>query len=109
MIEVAAVQKRINESLVSNYGYAGILVAFVSRHNPLATILVAVLLGGILASGGILQRSHDLPDATVLVFQGIVFLCAFCLVIRSTVAYLGFKKSPSFEASDFPLADVNQP
>jgi len=75
MIEVAAVQKRINESLVSNYGYAGILVAFVSRHNPLATILVAILLGGILASGGILQRSHNLPDATVLVFQGIVFLC----------------------------------
>lgn len=75
MVEVAAVQKRINESLVSNYGYAGILVAFVSRHNPLATILVAILLGGILASGGILQRAHDLPDATVLVFQGIVFLC----------------------------------
>jgi len=75
MVEVAAVQKRINESLVSSYGYAGILVAFVSRHNPLATVLVAVLLGGILASGGILQRSHDLPDATVLVFQGIVFLC----------------------------------
>ena len=75
MVEVAAVQKRLNESLVSNYGYAGILVAFVSRHNPLATVLVAVLLGGILASGGILQRAHDLPDATVLVFQGIVFLC----------------------------------
>ncbi len=75
MVEVAAVQKRINESLVSNYGYAGILVAFVARHNPLATVLVAVLLGGILASGGILQRSHNLPDATVLVFQGIVFLC----------------------------------
>ena len=50
-------------------------MAFVSRHNPLATVLVAILLGGILASGGILQRSHDLPDATVLVFQGIVFLC----------------------------------
>ncbi|HEY9889963.1 MAG TPA: ABC transporter permease [Candidatus Obscuribacterales bacterium] len=78
MIEVAAVQKRINESLVSNYGYAGILVAFVARHNPLATVLVAVLLGGILASGGILQRSHNLPDATVLVFQGIVFLCVLC-------------------------------
>ncbi|MDA0673026.1 MAG: ABC transporter permease [Cyanobacteria bacterium] len=75
MVEIAAVQKRLNASLVSNYGYAGILVAFVSRHNPLATVLVAILLGGILASGGILQRSHNLPDATVLVFQGIVFLC----------------------------------
>ncbi|WP_448561828.1 ABC transporter permease [Trichothermofontia sp.] len=75
MVEIAAVQKRANASLVSNYGYAGILVAFVARHNPLATILVAVMLGGVLASGGILQRSHHLPDATILVFQGIVFLC----------------------------------
>lgn len=75
MVEVAAVQKRLNDSLVSNYGYGGILVAFVARHNPLAAVLVAVLVGGILASGGILQRAHDLPDATVLVFQGIVFLC----------------------------------
>lgn len=92
MIEVAAIQKRINESLVSNYGYAGILVAFVSRQNPLSTILVAILLGGILASGGILQRSHDLPDATVLVFQGIVFLC----VLFSDSLY---GKLPCFQAT----------
>ena len=75
MVEIAAVQRRLNESIVSSYGYAGVLVAFVSRHNPLAMVLVSVLLGGILASGGILQRSLNLPDATVLVFQGMVFLC----------------------------------
>ncbi len=74
MVEVAAVHGVANESLNVGYGYGGILVAFVARHNPLATVLVAVLLGGILASGGILQRSHGLPDATVLVFQGLVFL-----------------------------------
>lgn len=74
MVEVAAVQGRANESLNSNYGYAGILVAFIARYNPLTASLVAVLLGGILASGGILQRSHNLPDATVLVFQGLVFI-----------------------------------
>ncbi len=74
MVEVAAVHGVANESLNVGYGYGGILVAFVARHNPLATALVAILLGGILASGGILQRSHDLPDATVLVFQGLVFL-----------------------------------
>lgn len=74
MVEVAAVHGRANESLNSNYGYSGILVAFIARHNPLAATLVAVLLGGILTSGGILQRAHQLPDATVLVFQGLVFL-----------------------------------
>jgi simple sugar transport system permease protein len=74
MVEVAAIHGRANESLNANYGYSGILVAFFARHNPLAAILVSILLGGILASGGILQRVHQLPDATVLVFQGIVFL-----------------------------------
>ncbi|MGA1409558.1 MAG: ABC transporter permease [Prochlorotrichaceae cyanobacterium] len=74
MVEVAAVHGRANESLNSNYGYGGILVAFIARHNPLAATLVSILLGGILTSGGILQRVHNLPDATVLVFQGLVFL-----------------------------------
>lgn len=74
MVEVAAIHGRANESLNANYGYGGILVAFIARHNPLAASVVAVVLGGILASGGILQRSHNLPDATVLVFQGLVFL-----------------------------------
>jgi general nucleoside transport system permease protein len=69
MVEVAA-----NESLNVGYGYGGILVAFAARHNSLAAIVISLLVGGILASGGILQRAHDLPDATVLVFQGLVFL-----------------------------------
>ena len=74
MVEIAAVQGRANASLNANYGYSGILVAFIARHNPLAAAVVAILLGGILAAGGILQRVHQLPDATVLVFQGLVFL-----------------------------------
>ncbi|HEY9826454.1 MAG TPA: ABC transporter permease [Stenomitos sp.] len=74
MVEVAAVHGRANESLNANYGYSGILVAFIARQNPLAATAISVLLGGILASGGILQRAHNLPDASVLVFQGLVFL-----------------------------------
>lgn len=74
MVEVAAVHGRANASLVAGYGYAGILVAFLARHNPLAIIPVAILLGGITASGGLIQRRMDLPDATVLVLQGIIFI-----------------------------------
>lgn len=74
MVQVAAVDGFASESLASGYGYSGILVAFIARYNPLAASLVAILLGGILASGSILQRSFNLPDATVLVFQGLVFL-----------------------------------
>jgi len=74
MVEVAAVHGKANASLAANYGYSGILVAFIARHNPLAVIPVAVLLGGIRASGGLLQRTVGLPDAAVNVLQGILFI-----------------------------------
>jgi ABC-type uncharacterized transport system permease subunit len=79
MIEVAAVQGSANASLAAGYGYTGILVAFLARHNPLAIIPVAILLGGIDASGGLIQRRMGLPDATVLVLQGTLFVVIlFC-------------------------------
>jgi ABC-type uncharacterized transport system permease subunit len=73
-IEVAAVHGTANASLIAGYGYSGILVAFMARHNPLAVVPVALLLGGIAASGGLLQRVAQLPDATVNVLQGILFV-----------------------------------
>ena len=74
MVEVAAVQGRANASLIAGYGYSGILIAFLARHNALAIMPMAVLLGGIGAAGGLLQRRMGLPDATVLVLQGVIFL-----------------------------------
>ena len=41
MFEVAAVQGRTNANLAAGYGFAGILVAFLARQNPLAVIPVA--------------------------------------------------------------------
>ncbi|MFB2553418.1 ABC transporter permease [Ensifer soli] len=79
MVEVAAVQGSANASIAAGYGYTGILVAFLARHNPLAIIPVAILLGGIDASGGLIQRRMGLPDATVLVLQGTLFIVIlFC-------------------------------
>jgi simple sugar transport system permease protein len=74
MAEVAAVQGCASSSLAAGYGYAGILVAFVARQNGLGILFVSILLGGMLASGGMLQRENHLSDAIVIVFQGIVFL-----------------------------------
>ena len=74
MVEVAAVHGKANASLMTGYGYTGILVAFLARQHSLAIIAVAVLLGGIGASGGLLQRTFGLPDATVSVLQGIIFV-----------------------------------
>jgi ABC-type uncharacterized transport system permease subunit len=74
MTEVAAVHGTANASLIVGYGYTGILVAFLARQHPLGVIPVSILLGGIGASGGLLQRTEHLPDATVNVLQGILFI-----------------------------------
>ncbi len=66
MVEVAAVQGRASATLAAGYGFTGILVAFIARQNPLAVIPVAFLFGGLDASGGLLQRRLDLPDASVM-------------------------------------------
>ena len=72
--EVAAVQGRANASLAVGYGFTGILVSFLARHNPFAIPPVAVLFGGLAAAGGLIQRRMGLPDATVLVLQGFIFV-----------------------------------
>ncbi len=72
--EVAAIQGRANASLAAGYGFTGILVSFLARHNPLVIPPVAILFGGLVASGGLIQRRMDLPDATVLVLQGLIFI-----------------------------------
>jgi simple sugar transport system permease protein len=74
MIEVAAQIGRANSSLNAGYGYTGILIAFLARFNPIAIIPMALLLGGLTAAGGLLQRRLDLPDATVAVLQGMIFV-----------------------------------
>jgi simple sugar transport system permease protein len=83
MVEVAAVHGRANESLVAGYGYTGVLVSFLARHDPAAVVPVAVALGGIGASNGLLQRMDRLPDATVGVLQGILFV----VVLASETLY----------------------
>jgi general nucleoside transport system permease protein len=90
MVEVAAVQGRTNANLAAGYGFTGILVAFLARQNPLAIIPVAILLGGISASGGLLQRRLGLPDASVLVLQGIIFV--FVLASDALYGRIGLLK-----------------
>ena len=93
MVEVAAVQGRTNANLAVGYGFTGILVAFLARQNPLAIIPVAILLGGLNASGGLLQRRLGLPDASVLVLQGIIFV--FVLASDSLYGRLSLLKGKS--------------
>lgn len=100
-LEVAAVHTAANASLIAGFGYTGILVSFVARHNPLAIVPVALLFGGFLAAGSLLQRRLGLPDASVQVLMG------FCFVlILASEALRGRLSSllPGWGAARQPLA-----
>lgn len=85
--EVAAVHGQANASLVAGYGFTGILVAFLARQNTLAVIPVAILFGALAAAGGVIQRRMGMPDATILVLQGILFV----VLLVSDTLYGRFK------------------
>jgi simple sugar transport system permease protein len=74
MVEIDAVQGQANYTLIAGYGFTGILVSFIARHHPLGIIPVALLFGGLSASSGLLQRRLNLPDASVQVLMGIMFV-----------------------------------
>jgi general nucleoside transport system permease protein len=73
-VEIASVHRQANASLIAGYGFTGILVSFIARHQPLAIIPAAILFGGLSASSGVLQRRLGLPDASVQVLMGIIFV-----------------------------------
>jgi simple sugar transport system permease protein len=73
-VEIASVHRQANASLIAGYGFTGILVSFIARHQPLGIIPAAVLFGGLSASSGVLQRHLRLPDASVQVLMGIIFV-----------------------------------
>ncbi|MFW5330222.1 ABC transporter permease [Hydrogenophaga sp. ZJX-1] len=92
-IEVAAVHTSANAALIAGYGYAGILVSFMARHHPVAVIPVAILFGGFGAAGSLLQRRLGLPDASVLLLQGIAFVLILASeALRDTDWKAGFAR-----------------
>ena len=107
-VEVAAVHTNANASLIAGYGYAGILVAFMARHNPLAIIPVAILFGGFGAAGSLLQRRLGLPDASVMVLQGIAFVLILAsealrhVDLKAVFAKLVHTPGPAAEARPIP-------
>lgn len=74
MVEVTAIHGRANASLIAGFGYTGILISFLARHNPIAVLPVSFLFGALTASNGLIQRRCELPNATMMVLQGIIFL-----------------------------------
>jgi general nucleoside transport system permease protein len=74
MVQIAAVDRQANATLNAKYGFTGILVSFIARHHPLAIIPVAILFGSLAASAGLVSSDLKVPEASLRVLQGIMFV-----------------------------------
>lgn len=71
MAEVSGIAGRLQEGLSPGYGYTAIIVAWLSRLNPLALPVVAFMFGG-LQVGGYSVQTTGVPATTVSMLQGLL-------------------------------------
>ena len=74
--EVAGIHHRLRypSGISPGYGYTAIIVAWLGRLNPLATVLASLLFGGLLVGGDAIQVALGLPIAVVNIFNGVILL-----------------------------------
>lgn len=72
--EVAAIHHKLLDptQISQGYGFTAIIVAFLARGNPLGTIITALFLGVISASGDVMKVSLQMPGQTVNVINGLM-------------------------------------
>jgi general nucleoside transport system permease protein len=73
--EVSAIQGRLRPTLSPGYGFIGFLVSWLAGHGPLSTIVMALLMALLTASGDALQIAQKLPYASVDLLMALT-LCA---------------------------------
>jgi simple sugar transport system permease protein len=70
MAEVSGIHYRLQQGLTVGYGYAGIIVAWLSRLHPVGILFVAIFLASLLVGGDQLQSVMHLPSSVGLVLEG---------------------------------------
>jgi simple sugar transport system permease protein len=72
MCEVSGLQGRLQAGFSAQYGYAAIIVAWLSHLNPTLSLFVAFLMGVLLVAGEALQIGMGLPLSSAMILQGLI-------------------------------------
>ncbi|MGE0844927.1 MAG: ABC transporter permease [Flavobacteriaceae bacterium] len=79
IVEVSAVQGRLQPGISVGYGLTGFLVAWLSGHRPLVIVPVSVVVAGLISAGDALQLFAKVPAASVVILQGLLFATALAV------------------------------
>lgn len=74
MTEVSGIIHRLQSNFSPGYGYSAIIIAWLARLNPIASIFVSFLFGGLIVGGYAVQTS-GLPASIALMIQGLILFC----------------------------------
>jgi simple sugar transport system permease protein len=75
MIEVGNTFGALQQGISPGYGYMAIVIAALAGANLLATLVVALLFGGFVI-GGLALQTRNVPQAFVLLLQGLILFAA---------------------------------
>lgn len=94
MTELSGIIHRVQPNFSPGYGYTAIIIAWLAKLNPWATILVSILFGGLLVGGYSIQLA-GLPGATAAMLQGTVlfFVLGFDILAGYRIVFRRVKKS----------------
>jgi len=70
MSEISGVVHRLQGSISPGYGFTGIIVAWLSKLNPIAIVPVSILFGALILAGREIQ-----PSGIPKMIQGIILVC----------------------------------
>ena len=73
VIQLTTASGRLQDGLTGNYGYTGILVAFLARQRIVPTVVVAILFAGLLTGGAALQ-STGIPSSIAQILQAVIII-----------------------------------
>lgn len=87
-VEVTGVPHRMVEGFAVGYGFAGIVVALFGRLHPIGAIPSAFLFGALLVGAERMQRTVQVPSATIIALQGLVviFVVSSEILVRRWLA-----------------------
>jgi ABC-type uncharacterized transport system permease subunit len=94
-------QHRLMDGISGNMGFVGIIVALLSRMNPLAAIPVAILYGGMSVGADAMQRRVAIPSSVTLVFESlaVLFVLASDVLRYYKIDFPALRRTEIVEAS----------
>ncbi len=109
-VEVTGVTHRMVEGFAVGYGFSGIVVGLFGRLHPIGAIPSAFLFGALLVGAEKMQRTVQVPSATVIALEGLVviFVVSSELLIRRWTTQRARVSVSALRATEIPATQSQE-